>query len=138
MARLENRSQMMRHLGAKQANAVGSRCAVNEDDKKVYFSVWADMVEHHKGENRFMIQEAAWGVDEAGKKSPARTDHDKKLQLVFEEGYEAFGYFVVAVDPNAEPRQIETTRTSFVMRLELEKLDDGSVVSPLVERIEIN
>ena len=138
MSRIETRSQMMRVLGAKQANAVWGTCAVNEDSKKVYFSVWADKVKHDNGENRFVIQEALWGVDKSGKKSPARNDHDKKMKLVFDEGYEAFGYFIVAVDPNAEPRQIETTRTSFVMRLEPEKLDDGSVVSALVERIEIN
>lgn len=138
MSRAENRSQMMCQLGAKQANTMWSWCAVNEDTKKVYFSVWADMVHKHNGGNRAIIQEPDWGVDEGGRKSPARNDHDKKLRLVFEDGYEAFGYFVVAVDPNAHPRQIGTIRTSFVMHLKLTKLEDGSIVGALVERVELD
>ena len=138
MSRAQNRLQMMRQLGAKQANTMWSWCAVNEDTKKVYFSVWADMVHKFDGETVAVIQEPDWGVGEGGKKSPARNDHDKKLRLVFEAGYEAYGYFVVAVDPKAHPRQIETIRTSFVMHLKLTKLEDGSIVGALVDRVEID
>lgn len=100
MPRAENRLQLMDQLGAVQANTVWSWCAVNREKRKVYFSVWADLV--HKGPNgeaRYTIQEPDWGIDDAGHRSPARNDHDEKLGMVFEQGYEAYGYFIEAQDP---------------------------------------
>lgn len=40
--RPDNRSQLMSYLGAEQRNTVWSWCAVNEEEKKVYLSVWQD------------------------------------------------------------------------------------------------
>ncbi|MDZ7842615.1 MAG: hypothetical protein U5R46_17590 [Gammaproteobacteria bacterium] len=133
----ENRSQLMDQLGAVQANTVWSWCAVNDEERKVYFSVWADLVHKHAGENRYTIQEPGWGIDEAGCRSPARNDHDEKLRLVFEQGYEPYGYFIEAQDPTAHPRQIAGIRTSFVMRLRLVRADGGSIYGVPLERVEL-
>jgi hypothetical protein len=37
MARFTSRTQLMDYLGAKQRNVVWSWCAVNDEEKKVYF-----------------------------------------------------------------------------------------------------
>jgi hypothetical protein len=121
-----------------QLNTVWSWCAVNEHERKVYFSVWTNLVYKHDGKTSYIVQAPDWGIDESGRKSPARNDHDNKLSLVFDQGYESYGYFIEARDRTASPREIENTRTSFVMRLELAKLQDGSVIGTPLERIEIS
>lgn len=139
MARPANRSQLMEYLGAKQKNTVWSWCAVNEEERKVYLSVWLDTAKKRDA-NRlsYVIQEPDWGLDEAtGSVSAARKDHDEKLALIFSEGFEPFGYFIEAKDRNARPRQIEDTKTGFIFSLELEKLPDGTVLGYLKHRIEI-
>ena len=138
MARAENRSQMMRKLNAKQANPQWALCAVNEDEKKVYLSVWVDLVGDYKGINRYLLQDPSWGIEESGEVSKQRKDHDEKMRLIFDKEYEAFGYFVEAIDPDALPRQIKETRTSFVMRLEMNTEDDGSIYGIPVERISLD
>ena len=40
---------------------------------------------------------------------------------MFDEGYEAYGYFIVAVDVDAEPREIAETKTSFIFSLGVNK-----------------
>lgn len=138
MSRPANRSQLMERLGAKQLNTVWSWCGVNEDERKVYFSVWTDKHCVHNGESGYIIQEPDWGVSEGtGNKSAARNDQDASLFKVFEEGYEPLGYFIVAKDRFAHPREIAETRTSFVMKLKLSRLDDGSIVGTPLDRIEI-
>lgn len=138
MARAENRSQLMDQLGATQANTVWSWCGVNADKRKVYFSVWADLVfKGPGGETRYTVQEPDWGIDDAGHRSPARNDHDEKLGLVFDGGYEAYAYFIEAQDPTAHPRQIAGIRTSFVMRMKLVRDEAGSVYGVPLERIEL-
>lgn len=139
MSRPENRAQLMRYLGATQKNEVWSWCAVNHEERKVYFSVWTDTVGMRDGKRRsYVIQEPHWGVDDAtGKFKPARVDHDEKLALVFDQGYESFGYFIEAKDKNAHPRQIEETKTGFVFSLELERLENGDILGYLKQRIEI-
>lgn len=138
MTRPENRSQLMDRLGASQLNTVWSWCAVNEAEKKVYFSIWTDSVQTHNGEKCYVIQEPFWGVnDETGNKSAARNDQDAKLALVFEHGYNAYGYFIVAKDRAADPREIAETRTSFVVRLQLHRLTDRSIIAKILERIEV-
>ena len=138
--RPENRSQLMEYLGAVQRNVVWSWCAVNEEEKRVYFSVWTDtrMMRGDDKEISYLIQEPHWGIDEAtGNKSAARKDHDEKLSKVFDEGYEAYGYFVVAKDVNAVPREIEETRTSFIFSLKLKRMPDGAILGYPLSRIEI-
>lgn len=138
MGRAENRSQMMRKLNAKQMNPQWALCAVNEAEKKVYLSVWVDLVGDYKGVSRYLLQEPNWGAEEDGTFSKQRMDQNEKMRLIFEDGYDAFGYFVEAVDPDAQPREIKETRTSFVMRLELSKDDDGSIYAVPVERITLD
>src|SRR4051794_28981392 len=117
MSRPENRSQLMTRLGAVQANVVWSWCAVNQEERKVYFSIWTHSVAIHNGFKGYIIQESDWGIKgEGGKKSAARKDQDAKFALVFEQGYEPYGYFIVAKDRTVIPHQIEETRSSFVMR----------------------
>jgi endo-1,4-beta-mannosidase len=129
----------MEYLGAKQKNTVWSWCGVNEEERKVYLSVWLDTAKRRNG-NRlsYVIQEADWGVDDTtGSISAARKDHDEKLALVFEKGYEPFGYFIEAKDRNARPRQIEETKTGFIFSLELERFPDGTILAYPKDRIEI-
>ena len=128
----------MERFGAKQLNAVWSWCAVNESEKKVFLSIWTDNMVKGTAPTSYIIQESDWGVNqESGKKSAARNDQDEKLALIFDRGYEAFGYFIVAKDPNAHPREIEETRTSFIMQLQLAVLEDGTVLGTPLRRIEI-
>jgi hypothetical protein len=130
----------MDYLGAKQLNTVWSWCAVNEDEKKVYLSVWEDTREKRGNDAKpsYLIQEPNWGLSEqAGSKTGARNDHDDKLSKIFNEGYEPFGYFVVAKDVNSHPREIAHTKTSFIFSLELKKLEDGTIICYPVKRIEI-
>jgi hypothetical protein len=86
----------------------------------------------------YLIQEPNWGVDpKNGSKSAARKDHDEKLVLALERGYEAYGYVVEAEDTGVEPRKIESTATSFIFQLKLEKLQDGTVLGYPESRINI-
>lgn len=108
--------------------------------KKVYLSVWEDNRKKRDNDDRasYLIQEPFWGVnEETGAKSAARNYHDEKLALVFGEGYEPYGYFVVARDVNADPREIEKIRTSFIFSLELKKLPDGTIICYPIDRINI-
>lgn len=130
---------MMKSLGAEQRNTVWSWCAVNEQERKVYFSVWLHTHARRDGSRAsYVIQETWWGIDkETGARSPARNDHDEKLALVFEHGYEAFGYFIKAKDTKAEPKEIEETLTSFVFSFELEKQPDGTILGFPKARVEL-
>jgi hypothetical protein len=136
----ENRSQLMSYLGAEQRNIVWSWCGVNEKERKVFLSVWEDTRKKRNGDEKisYIIQEPHWGINEDSRsKSAARNDHDEKLALIFEDGYEAYGYIVVARDVDADPREIEKTKTSFIFSLELKHLDDGTIIGYPLERIEI-
>ena len=138
MSRPQNRLQLMERFGAIQFNDRLAWCGVNEPEKKVYFSIWTDCAHTHNGEKGYILQELGWGInDETGNKSPARNDHDAKFGLVFEHGFEPYGYFIVAKDRTAEPRDIEETRTSFVVQLKLETLPDGSIFGSPIRRIEV-
>jgi len=126
-------------LGPNKKNIVWSWCAVNEEERKVYFSVWVDTRAKRDGKkDSYIIQEPDWGVDEnTGSMSAARKDHDEKLSLVLNDGYEAYGYFIEAKDEKAHPREIGHTRTSFIFSFELEHQKDGSVLGYPRTRIEI-
>ena len=129
----------MNYLGAKQRNVVWSWCAVNEAEQKVYFSVWLHThAKRDASRASYIIQEPWWGIDKVtGAKSPARNDHDEKLALVFDQGYEAFGYFIEAKDIGAETKEIAETRTSFIFSFELERQADGSILGYPKTRINI-
>ena len=136
----ENRLQLMNYLGAKQRNTVWSWCAVDEENKKVYLSVWTDTRMKRGDDDKisYLIQEPHWGVNEnTGGKAAARNDHDEKLSKIFDDDYESYGYFVVAKDVDANPREIEETKTSFIFKLELKKLQDGTILGYPLSRIEI-
>jgi hypothetical protein len=135
-----NRSQLMDYFGAIQRNPMWSWCAVNEDEKKVYLSVWTDHkeVDPDSGKPFYIVQEPGWGVNQdTGGKSPARNDHDEKLAKIFEDDYEAYGYFVEAKDKRASPREIADTKTSFIFQLKISKLPDGTVIGHPLQRIEV-
>jgi hypothetical protein len=137
--KLENRTELMNHLGAEQRNTVWSWCAVNEKKKKVYLSVWADTRKKREGDEKasYLIQEPWWGIKDTGSKSAARNDHDQKLSKIFDDGYEPYGYYVVAKDVNAVPREILKIKTSFVSSLKLKKLPDGTIICYPVGRVKI-
>ena len=140
MAKPENRSQLMAYFGAEQRNTVWSWCAVNEAEKSVYFSIWTDLFNKYgdKGRKYYTIQEPDWGIDPVtGNHQPARNDHDEKLDMVFNKGYKPYGYFIDARDKNVVPREIEATRTSFVFSLDLEKLENGTIIAYPKERINV-
>lgn len=73
MPKLENRSQLVDYLGAHQRNVVWSWCAVDEDERKVYFSLWSDTRSRRDGQREsYLVQEPDWGiVTETGRASPA-------------------------------------------------------------------
>lgn len=140
MAKPENRVQLMEYFGATQKNIMWSWCAVNEEEKSVYLSVWTDYKGDFENNNSqcYIIQEPDWGVNpESGSKSAARNDHDEKLSKIFNENYAAFGYFVEAKDKNATVREIEHTKTSFIFELNIKKLSDGTVIGYPTKRIEV-
>lgn len=138
MSKAENRSQLMDRLGAKQLNPMWSWCAVDEANKKVYFSAWLDMKIKKDDKLYYILQEPHWGIDpETGKISPARNDQDDKFDLVFNHGYKAFAYFIEAEDVNIVPRSIKSIKTTFIFSLEIEKLDDGSIVGEPLDRINV-
>jgi hypothetical protein len=85
-----------------------------------------------------IIQEPHWGID-GSRTSPflARNDHDEKLAKIFNDGYEAFGYFIDAKNSNVVPREIERSRISFVFSLELERLPDGRIIGYPLDRIDV-
>ena len=135
-----SRQQLMDHLDAKQKNTVWSWCAIDEDGKKVYLSIWEDTREKRGQDDRasYIVQRPNWGIDQnTGNLSAARKDHDEKLSKVFDDGYEAYGYVVVAKDTEARPREIEKTKTSFIFLLELKKCPDGTVLGYPIRRLEI-
>ncbi len=138
MPRFTSRTQLMDYLGARQRNVVWSWCAVNDEERKVYLSLWADMRAKRDGARvSYVVQKPDWGVNEAGSKSPARKDHDEKLQLALEGGYESYGYLVEPRDRNVIPREIESTETSFIFRLQLEKQSDGSILGYPIARLNL-
>lgn len=127
----------MDRVGAVQLNTVWSWCAVNEQKRQVYFSIWTDNLLKDAPPRTYKIQEPDWGISKQGRKSAARNDQDSKLELVFKQGYEAWGYFIEAKDPTAHPREIENTATSFVVRLALSERADGVIAGQILERVEI-
>jgi hypothetical protein len=138
MTRPKNRLQLMERLDAVQLNNVWSWCAVNEAEKKAYFSIWTDNAHAHNGEKGYLIQRPTGDEDgEEATRSAARNDRNAKFALVFEQGYDAYGYFIVAKDRFAQPREMAETRTSFVMKLRIERLDDGSIWAVAIDRLEI-
>ena len=137
MSRPENRTQLLDYLGAVQLNHVWSWCAVNEDEKRVYLSIWTDSRLQDEGPRTYAIQEPDWGLSEKGKPSAARNDHDQKIALVLDHGYEPWGYFIEAKDGRAQPREIASTATSFVVRLEIWRRPDGIVAGKVLNRVEI-
>ena len=140
MARIESRSQLMKRLGAKPQNSDGGWCAVNEGEKKVYLSIWTDSRAQRNGDGRvsYLVQEPHWGIcNQTGEANPARERHDDNLRKVFEDGYEAYGYFVVADDPAAEERSIKETKPSFIFSFDLEKQSDGTVLGYPQYRLEM-
>lgn len=139
MSKPSSRSELMAYFGAEQRNVVWSWCAVNESERKVYLSVWTDVHGDHAGNGRksYIIQDPHWGMNIDNSKSRARKDHDEKLEKVFHQGYEAFGYFIDAKDRSANPREIASTRTSFIFELDVVKLQDGRIIGYPLTRINV-
>src|SRR6478736_7404044 len=96
----ENRTQLMEYSGSVQKNTVWSWCAVNEDKKQVYLSVWTDSRMKRENDDRFsyLIMDPYWGTGKEFARSNGRPDLDEKLSKIFDQNYSAFGYFVVAKD----------------------------------------
>lgn len=136
----ENRLDLINYFGAKQLNDVWSWCAVNEGTKSVYFSVWTDNRQKFGADNKvgYILQQDDWGINPAtGNKMPARNDQDEKVEMVLNQGYKAFGFFVEAKDKTAEPREIKHTKTSFIFSLSVEQLENGDVIGFPIDRIEV-
>lgn len=141
MARPESRAQLMSYFGAKQKNSLWSWCGINEKEKSIYFSIWTDHYDKFEKKDRkyYTIQEPHWTKsDKPGPRTSAIADHNIFIEKVLNDGYKAFGYFIVAKDKNAVPRTIKEARTSFVFSLELERLETGEVIAYPLERIEID
>lgn len=138
MSKPANRLQLMERFGATQLNDRWSWCAVNEAERQVFFSVWTDKVVKDAAGTRYILQEPHWGLNDAtGMSKAARHDQDNKFALVFDQGYKPFGYFVVAKDTTAVPREIAETRTGFVMRMALVRDELGVIFGTPLERIEV-
>ncbi|HCG5592894.1 hypothetical protein OTK59_12350 [Vibrio natriegens] len=93
----ENRKQLLDMLGATQKNVQWSWCAVDDTNKRVFFSIWEQEKLHEKNRydtKAYLIQQPWWGVDENLKSTKSRNDHNEKLRLYFECGYSAYGYIL--------------------------------------------
>ena len=97
--RFASRKALMDVVGASQFHQRLAWCGVNHKERKVYFSMWTDRRVENAGVVSYTIQELHWGVDAQGRKDASRKDHDKKLALVQDDGYEAWGYLIGAGRP---------------------------------------
>ena len=50
--------------------------------------------EENAGVVSYTIQGPEWGIDDKGRKNASRSDHDKKLAMMLNNGYEAWGYLI--------------------------------------------
>ena len=70
-----------------------------------------------------------WGIEE-GRKGASRKDRDEKLALVFEGGYEAWGYLIEGVHGHRvrdQVAKIEATVTNRIFQLQLAVQPDKSI-----------
>jgi hypothetical protein len=139
--RFESRKALMDFLGAEQANPYWAWCGVDHQERKVYFSMWTYKREENAGAVSYIIQEPTWGVDARGRKNASRSDHDKKLALVLNDGYEAWGYLIEQDDRVWERdhiTKIEATVTNRIYQLRLAVLQDGSVQGVVTNEVQLN
>lgn len=113
-------------------------CAVDHSSKRVFFTMWDDLQYGHS--HTYVIQEPHWGVDDRdvdhAQMVVYRKDQDDKLRLVFDEGYTPYGYFITALNPRADLayRQRAVRQYSSYFDIDVERLEDGTVVGTLGER----
>ena len=122
----------MRKLGAKQKNIVWSWCAVNHDNKRVYLSTWIDKIT----DEGYILRHADHDllVDPS---HPAYKDQAEKFDLIRNEGYEAWGYFIEAEDTTVIPRKIKRTVSGFVIRFDMDFKESGEVIGKMKGREEV-
>lgn len=138
--RFASRKALMDFLGAEQANTYWAWCGVDHTERRVYFSMWTYTREENAGVVSYTVQGPDWGVDDKGRKNASRSDHYKKLALVFNDGYEAWGYLIEHDDRAWERHQvtkIEATVTSRIYQLRLAVLQDGSVQGVVTNEIQL-
>jgi len=138
--RFASRKALMDFLGAEQANPYWAWCGVDHDERKVYFSMWTYTREENAGAVSYTIQGPDWGVDAKGRKNASRSDHDKKLALVLNDGYEAWGYLIEQDDRIWERDQvtkIEVTVTNRIYQLQLAVHQDGSVHGVITKEVQL-
>lgn len=87
--RFESRKTLMDFLGAEQANPYWAWCGVDHHERRVYYSMWTNKREENADAVSYIIQEPTWGVDDRDRKNASRSDHDKNLGLVLNDGCEA-------------------------------------------------
>ena len=79
-------------------------------------------------------------VDDKGRKNASRSDHDKKLSLVLNDGYQAWGYLIEQDDRVWERdhiTKIEATVTNRIYQLRLAVLQDGSVQGVVTNEVQL-
>jgi hypothetical protein len=138
--RFASRKALMDFLGAEQANTYWAWCGVAHAERKVYFSMWTNTREEKAGVVTYTVQGPDWGVDDKGRKNASRSDHDKKLAMVLNDGYEAWGY-LIEQDDRAWERdhitKIEATVTNRIYQLRLAVLQDGSVQGVVTNEVQL-
>ncbi len=138
--RFASRKALMDFLGAEQANPYWAWCGVDHEERKVYFSMWTNTREENSGSVSYTIQGPDWGIDDQGRKNPSRSDHDRKLALVMNDDYEAWGY-LIEQDDRAWERdrvtKIEATVTNRIYQLRLVVRQDGSVHGVITKEVQL-
>ena len=110
---------------------------IDEDGRKVYLSLWTHTREEINNQYRYLVQQEWWGKNENGTYGAQRRDHDKLLEKVLKQGYEAYGYCVVAKDRLNPVKEIKKTITSFIFKLRIEQEDNGDIFGYVIDRIEM-
>jgi hypothetical protein len=138
--RFASRKALMDFLGAEQANPYWAWCGVDHEARKVYFSMWTNTREENAGVVSYTIQGPDWGLDEQGRKNAPRGDHDKKLALVLNDSYEAWGY-LIEQDDRAWERdhitKIEATVTNRIYQLRLVVHQDKSIHGVVTNEVQL-
>lgn len=91
-----SRKKFIESLGATCANWNWSWSFVNENDKKIFFGTWQDLIEG----SRALIFSNDWRMRRGRKQSPWPESREN-LRLIEEEGYSLHVYTMV-MDPDAE------------------------------------
>ena len=132
-----NKQDFITQLGFTQ-QMMCSWCTNPDALKRILFTAWVDTYGEH-ADSHYTLQEPWWGMnDEATGYQPNRLDHDEKFDLVLNDGYEAFMFYLTAEDVNDTPRSIKRVNCAYIDRCNLVWRPDGIILGFPTERIVVS